>query len=113
MFNTTRRYSWVLIKKLNEFFLVILQNYGLLHFFEDDAVPEKPPKSSSDASDNHINKSIFKDKKLNKLWEKAEKSGFDQKELKTLKEEFGHYQDKIDEYYSLLETLEKDHHKSL
>ncbi len=49
---------------------------------------------------------------MNKLWEKAEKSGFDQKELKTLKEEFEHYQDKIDEYYSLLETLNADDKKS-
>ena len=45
---------------------------------------------------------------MNKLWEKAEKSGFTEKELKTLKEEFSHHQDKIDEYYGLLETLNKE-----
>lgn len=75
-------------------------------------MPQKIHKTDLNPSDNHINKSIFKDKKLNKLWEKAEKSGFDQKELKTLKEEFEHYQDKIDEYYSLLETLNADDKKS-
>lgn len=86
----------------------VLQNYGLLQYFEEDAVPQKIHKTDLDPSDNHINKSIFKDKKLSKLWEKAEKSGFDQKELKTLKEEFQHYQDKVDEYYALLETLNND-----
>jgi hypothetical protein len=63
-------------------------------------------------SDNHINKSLFKDKKLNKLWEKAEKGGFNQDELKTLKEEFTHHQEKIDEYYGLLETLNADDEKN-
>ncbi|CAL8085858.1 unnamed protein product [Orchesella dallaii] len=94
-------------------FKALLQNYGLVHYFEEDEVPEKSHKTEQNPSDNHINKSIFKDKKLNKLWEKAEKSGFDQKELKTLKEEFEHYQDKIDEYYSLLETLNVDDKKNL
>ena len=55
-----------------------------------------------------MNKILFKDKKLNKLWEKAEKGGFTQEELKTLKEEFSHHQDRIDEYYSLLETLNQN-----
>lgn len=68
-------------------------------------MPEKTG-NRYEPSDNHINKSIFKDKKLNKLWEKAEKAGFDQKELKALKEEFVHHQNTIDEYYMLLETLE-------
>lgn len=52
-----------------------------------------------------MNKSLFKDKKLNKLWEKAEISGFTPEELKALKEEFQHHQDKVDMYYSLLENI--------
>ncbi|CAG7641546.1 unnamed protein product [Allacma fusca] len=84
----------------------LLNSFGLIEYFEEGATPEKEHKSYRN-SDNHINKSLFKDKKLNKLWEKAEKGGFTQQELKTLKEEFSHHQDKIDEYYNLLETVSK------
>ncbi|XP_064105454.1 alpha-2-macroglobulin receptor-associated protein-like [Macrobrachium nipponense] len=52
--------------------------------------------------DEQISKAIFKDKKLNKLWDKAEQSGFTETELKALKEEFLHHQEKVDEYYSLV-----------
>lgn len=56
----------------------IMNTYGLLEHFEDvsDAKIYKPHKDYNDASDKHINKSLFKDKKLNKLWDKAERSGF-------------------------------------
>ena len=52
--------------------------YGLLEHFEDGSDPKnyKQHKAFNEASDEHINKSLFKDKKLNKLWEKAERSGF-------------------------------------
>lgn len=56
--------------------------------------------------DEHINKSLFKDKKLNALWAKAETSGFSAEELQALKQEFQHHQDKIDQYYDLLETVD-------
>lgn len=56
--------------------------------------------------EDHINKSLFKDKKLAKLWAKAELAGFTGEELKALKEEFNHHQDKIDEYYSILGDVE-------
>jgi uncharacterized protein YabN with tetrapyrrole methylase and pyrophosphatase domain len=81
--------------------------YGLLGHFDTEAVPQKvKSKADKDREQNHINKSLFKDKKLNKLWEKAERSGFDQKELKLLKQEFQHHQEKIDEYYSVLEKVD-------
>lgn len=54
------------------------------------------------AMDDYINKSIFKDKKLNYLWTKAEASGFTMEELLALREEFTHHQEKIDQYYDLL-----------
>lgn len=60
------------------------------------------------ASDKHINKSLFKDKKLNKLWDKAEMAGFSKDELAALHEEFQHHQDKIDQYYSLLYKVKGD-----
>jgi len=83
--------------------------YGLLEHFEDGSDPKnyKQHKAFNDASDEHINKSLFKDKKLSKLWEKAERSGFTAEELRALKEEFNHHQDKIDQYFSLLKDMEE------
>jgi len=48
-------------------------------------------------------KAIFKDKKLTRLWEKAEKSGLTNLEMVALQQEFQHHQDKLDEYNRLLE----------
>lgn len=62
----------------------------------------------NEASDKHINRSIFKDKKLNKLWEKATMAGFNKDELAALQEEFTHHQDKIDQYYALLHRVKGD-----
>jgi len=86
----------------------ILSTYSLLEHFEEGIVPEKFSSDSSGSrrDDNQINKNVFKDKKLAKLWEKAERSGFDQKELKLLKDEFLHHQDKVEEYYSILEKVD-------
>lgn len=115
----------------------IMSTYDLLDHFEDtqDLAKVKPYRVSevlfnSDAvffyiylfnfqkfhdSDTYPNKSIFKDKKLSKLWEKAEISGFTTAELNSLKQEFQHHQDKLDIYYSLLEnlgTVKSDYHES-
>lgn len=92
----------------------ILSNYGLLEHFGESPPPKKQPGETFSRDHNEINKSLFKDKKLAKLWEKAERSGFDEKELKVLKQEFIHHQDKIDEYYSILERedLTNNEHSS-
>ncbi|XP_063228088.1 alpha-2-macroglobulin receptor-associated protein [Bacillus rossius redtenbacheri] len=86
----------------------IMNSYGLLEHFEDITDPKllKQHKAFNDASDDYINKSLFKDKKLNKLWLKAEKAGFTPEELSVLKEEFMHHQDKIDQYYTILKDVE-------
>ncbi|XP_037808616.1 alpha-2-macroglobulin receptor-associated protein-like [Lucilia sericata] len=85
----------------------IMSSYDLLEHFEEteDKDKVKPYKKFHDPEERHINKSLFKDKKLNKLWEKAEVSGFTAEELNSLKQEFEHHQDKVDVYYSLLENL--------
>ncbi|XP_039490955.1 alpha-2-macroglobulin receptor-associated protein [Drosophila santomea] len=85
----------------------IMSSYDLLEHFDDtqDAEKLKPYKKFHDADEKHRNKSLFKDKKLNRLWEKAEISGFTAEELKSLKQEFDHHQDKVDVYYSLLENI--------
>uniref|UniRef100_A0A182JU11 Alpha-2-macroglobulin RAP C-terminal domain-containing protein n=1 Tax=Anopheles christyi TaxID=43041 RepID=A0A182JU11_9DIPT len=90
----------------------IMSTYGLLEHFDDTQDPEKYKlhKSSDDTpkKDTYKNKSLFKDKKLNKLWDKAETAGFSKEELDALREEFDHHQAKIDVYYSLLERLSDD-----
>lgn len=97
----------------------IMSTYDLLEHFDDVSDPSKIKayKEKSDSSDTHLNKSMFKDKKLNKLWEKAEHSGFTAEELQALKEEFNHHQEKIDQYYALLSDTEnraaEDHKNSL
>ncbi|XP_013097698.2 alpha-2-macroglobulin receptor-associated protein [Stomoxys calcitrans] len=85
----------------------IMSSYDLLEHFEEteDKEKVKPYKKFHDPEERHINKSLFKDKKLNRLWEKAEVSGFTAEELSSLKQEFEHHQDKVDVYYSLLENL--------
>ncbi|XP_061191122.1 alpha-2-macroglobulin receptor-associated protein-like [Saccostrea echinata] len=47
----------------------------------------------------------LRDKKLQKLWKKAEFAGFSESELEKLKEEFLHHQMKVDEYNSLQENF--------
>ncbi|KAL7643090.1 UNVERIFIED_CONTAM: hypothetical protein RMT77_006380 [Armadillidium vulgare] len=74
----------------------ILKKFALE--YHDDVEDEKHLEKK-------LEKAIFKDKKLHKLWLKAEQSGLTQEELKTLKEEFQHHQDKIDEYHVLIEQV--------
>lgn len=48
----------------------------------------------------------LRDKKLQKLWKKAEFAGFSESEMEKLKEEFLHHQMKVDEYNSLQENFD-------
>ena len=70
----------------------ILNSYGL-----------KKQDSSSETEDLKLNHRLFKDKKLDRLWEKAHQAGLDGDELMLLKKEFQHHQDKVDEYHRLKE----------
>jgi len=97
----------------------IMSTYGLLEHFDETQDPEKykhhKAYSGPVENANYKNKSLFKDKKLNKLWEKAEVSGFTLEELNALKEEFMHHQEKVDLYYNLLENVssgKKDYHEN-
>ena len=96
----------------------IIERYGLGDHFDKDLAEES--NKANIATNSH---SLFKDKKLNKLWLKAESAGFTgmvlqlflsvfhytiffcfkETELKTLKEEFAHHQEKVLQFYSLLE----------
>lgn len=61
----------------------------------------------------------LQDKSLNKLWEKAQHSGFDETAMNALKEELEEHETKVDLYYKLLEELhvdkhaDKDHYESM
>ncbi|XP_050070274.1 alpha-2-macroglobulin receptor-associated protein [Anopheles maculipalpis] len=92
--------------------VTIMSTYGLLEHFDDTQDPEKykmyKANEGGTKKDTYKNKSLFKDKKLNKLWDKAETAGFTKEELDALREEFDHHQAKIDVYYSLLERLGDD-----
>lgn len=95
--------------ELRKKLLDIMTRFDLIEHFEDvdDPSKHKPHKPLNEPSENYINKSLFKDKKLNKLWEKAEIAGFTTAELEALREEFNHHQDKIDQYYALLHDAKK------
>ncbi|KFM79636.1 Alpha-2-macroglobulin receptor-associated protein, partial [Stegodyphus mimosarum] len=86
-------------------FKAILEKYHLVDDFRDlkDSV-----KATPDISDDAYMKTVFKDKKLNKLWLKAEQQGFSEEQLNMLKEEFQHHQNKIDQYYQVLNQLHKE-----
>lgn len=93
--------------ELRKKLLTIMGNYNLLDQAEDveDAKKYLPHRALNEPTvddDKHINKSLFKDKKLNKLWAKAETAGFTNEELMALREEFNHHEDKIHQYYALL-----------
>ncbi|CAL1272127.1 unnamed protein product [Larinioides sclopetarius] len=86
-------------------FKAILEKYNLQEEFkalQDAALLQKP---QAEVLGDAFMKSVFKDKKLNKLWLKAEQQGFSDDELKTLKEEFQHHQNKIDQYYQMINQL--------
>lgn len=90
----------------------IMSTYDLLEHFDETQDPEmvKHHKAHSGPVDDKFkNKSLFKDKKLNKLWDKAEVAGFAPEELQALKEEFQHHQQKIDLYYQLLDKVGDGH----
>lgn len=104
--------------ELRKKLLDIMHRFDLLEHFEDIQDPSKYKhhKAMNEASEEHINKSLFKDKKLNKLWAKAETAGFTTEELEALKEEFTHHQNKVDQYFSLLKDAKdntlKDNYES-
>lgn len=60
-----------------------MSTYDLLEHFEDVSEPEylKKPKPFKDVSANYVVKEVFKDKRLNKLWAKAERGGFSRENI--------------------------------
>lgn len=52
-----------------------MSTYNLLEHFQDTENPKKVKEYDSHP-ETYFNKNVFKDKKLNKLWTKAEMAGF-------------------------------------
>ncbi|XP_023233398.1 alpha-2-macroglobulin receptor-associated protein-like [Centruroides sculpturatus] len=86
----------------------IINKYGLADHFATDEENTHKNQVSSEVPEEMIDKRFFKDKKLNKLWTHVEKSDFSDEELKTLKEEFQHHQEKLNLYHNLLDEINKD-----
>ncbi|KYN39588.1 Alpha-2-macroglobulin receptor-associated protein [Trachymyrmex septentrionalis] len=99
--------------RLRQKLIGIMSTYDLLEHFADTEDPKllKMHKALNDGS-NYVAKDVFNDIRLNKLWAKAEMAGFTDEELETLKQEFQHHQEKVDEYISLLKEEFKDSKKS-
>ncbi|XP_024889177.1 alpha-2-macroglobulin receptor-associated protein [Temnothorax curvispinosus] len=99
--------------RLRQKLIGIMSTYGLLEHFAETEDPKllKIHKALNDGS-NYVAKDVFKDIRLNKLWAKAEMAGFTDEELETLKQEFHHHQEKVDEYLSLLKEESKDSEKA-
>lgn len=94
--------------KLRRQLLNIMTNYDLLETFGEETGDDKKFKvPKKEKAENYRNKSLFKDKKLNNLWDKAETAGFAPGELNALKKEFEHYQDRLDLYYALVDSLDE------
>lgn len=87
----------------------IMSSYDLLQHFDETQDPEAVKQHSpyEGRVKDYENKSLFKDKKLNRLWEKAEVAGFTPEEMQLLKSEFFHHQEKLDLYYNLLDGVTK------
>ncbi|EZA54391.1 hypothetical protein DMN91_002000 [Ooceraea biroi] len=99
--------------RLRKKLIGIMSTYDLLEHFAETEDPKllKVHKALNDGS-NYVAKNVFKDTRLDKLWAKAEVAGFSDEELETLKQEFQHHQDKMDEFVSLLKGQSKDSEKS-
>jgi len=82
----------------------ILNHYGLgKSNNEAEAKEDEVKKKAAD------NLRLFKDKKLDRLWEKARQSEeMREEDLKILKMEFEHYQEKMDQYNRLMEIKGRD-----
>lgn len=97
--------------------LTILAKFSLERYYDDLHPPsdkENSAKKSNldkvkgDSSENVDQKPTFRDKKLDRLWRKAEQSGFTQEQLMILYEEFEHQQDKLNEHYDTMNHLEQE-----
>lgn len=100
--------------------LSIMTKYSLERYFDDihtsydgDGNKTNPNEAKIDHQKLPDSVPIFRDTKLDKLWKKAEKSGFTQEQLMILHEEFQHQQDKLDEHYETMNMINDELDKNI
>lgn len=82
--------------QVRKLFVGIMNEFGVTGQNSEDAAAR-----SGGGGDEGTAKALFKDKKLERLWDKALKAGLTEEEAKALKQEFLHHQEKVDEYHRL------------
>lgn len=103
--------------------LVIMSKYSLERYYDDVHPPIETEherkkshlenvKLNPDQNESpDISKHTFRDKRLDKLWKKAEVSGFSDEELMILHEEFQHQQDRLVEHYEAMNSIDLEMNK--
>lgn len=105
--------------------LAIMTKYALDRYYDDihpnikdehnnkqDNLAKVKSTPAADHDKAHL-KAVFRDKRLDKLWKKAEQIGFSQEELMVLHDEFQHQQDKLDEHYEIMNNIEEEIEKKM
>ncbi|XP_060602826.1 alpha-2-macroglobulin receptor-associated protein-like [Ruditapes philippinarum] len=80
-------------------FVEIIEKYGLSEYFPNEKLTQGKKPTRDPAYQ-------LKDEKLKELLKRARKEGFTDTEMQLLKEELGHHQLKLDEYFSLKQEYE-------
>jgi hypothetical protein len=83
-------------------FTILLARYNLEDVLSDDTIDNL---THAVLNENAFDKQMFKDKKLDRLWRKAEQQQFDDGELLLLKEEFQKYESRLSDYNSQVERV--------
>lgn len=98
----------VVRKKLHS----LMSKYKLERYYDDvhpaPATVEDDPKKDVNGIQSPNTQPTFRDSRLEKLWKKAEKSGFTQEQLMVLHEEFQHQQDRLDDHYETMNIIENE-----
>lgn len=88
--------------------LSIMKKYSLERYYDDVHPVDGMNTEVKETHPDNPQIRNFRDSKLDKLWKKAEKSGFTQEQLMVLHEEFQHQQDKLDEHYETMNMIEEE-----
>lgn len=85
--------------------LSLLTKYAIERYI-DDIHPIPDDKKRLNDPTSRDSKTVFRDAKLDKLWKKAEKSGFTQEQLMMLHEEFENHQKKLEHHYDTSDHID-------
>lgn len=83
----------------------ILLKYGLVEHYKSESNENDSSGRSTNRDNAYIDKQIFRDKKLDKLWRKAQNSNLNDEQMKILKEEFRHHEEKMEQYNQIIDDI--------